>query len=73
MTLEIRGDDLVMLNVPFDFVLPEHYPVTWNPEHRAFAVPRRHRTVPALLKILIERELIADVPAGLVRRGARFA
>ena len=65
MTLELRGDDIVLLDLPQDFTLPERYPVRWCPEIQAFAVPRRHGCVPALMRLLREQGLVDDVGAQL--------
>lgn len=68
MTLEIRGDDILLLDLPGDFSVPERFPVSWNPEHQSFAVPRRHPCVPSLMKLLRERGLVDEVTAGSIRR-----
>ncbi len=65
MTLELRGDDIVLLDLPHDFTLPERYPVRWCPEIKAFAVPRRHGCVPSLMRLLREQGLVDDVGAQL--------
>ncbi|MFN2433032.1 MAG: hypothetical protein ABR599_09530 [Gemmatimonadota bacterium] len=68
MTLEICGDDILLLDLPDDFTLPERYPVVWNPEHRSFSVPRRHPSIPSLMKVLREKGLVDDATAGSMRR-----
>jgi hypothetical protein len=67
VTIELRGDDLIMLDLPHDFTLPERYPVSWNPQHQAFSVSRRHPCVPALIRLLRERGLVFELPATLSR------
>jgi hypothetical protein len=82
MTLELRGDDIVLLDLPHDFTLPERFPVRWCPELKAFAVPRRHGCVPGLVRLLHEQGLVDEAaalqvlgrraPRGLLQRiGAR--
>ena len=75
MTLELRGDDIVLLDLPQDFTLPERYPVRWCPDIKAFAVPRRHGCVPSLMRLLREQGLVDDVGAQLAmgRRAAAAA
>ncbi|MBA2565390.1 MAG: hypothetical protein H0V09_08210 [Gemmatimonadetes bacterium] len=70
MTLEYRGDDLVLVNFPYDLILPEKYPVTWNAKHRNFSVPRRHSCVPALMRIFRERGLVEE-ESGMGRQAVR--
>jgi hypothetical protein len=65
MTLELRGDDIVLLDLPADFTLPERIPVRWCTERQAYALSKRHSSVPALLKLLRERGLLRDVPEGI--------
>ena len=60
MTIEVRGDDIVLLDIPDDFTVPERFPVRWCTELQAFAVPRRHSSVPSLLKLLCDRGLVED-------------
>ena len=73
MTLELRGDDLVLLDLPASFTLPERFPVRWCTELQAFAVPRRHGCIPALMRLLREQGLVDDVGAqmALGRRAPR--
>ncbi len=67
MILQQRGNELLLLDLPYDFTLPERFPVSWSPEHQSFSMPRRHRSVPSLLRLLRERGLLEDGP---VARGA---
>jgi hypothetical protein len=73
MTLELRGDDLVLLDLPAGFTLPERFPVRWCTELQAFAVPRRHGCIPALMRLLREQGLVdeAEAQMALGRRGSR--
>lgn len=68
MNLEMRGGAIVMLDLPQDFTLPEQYPVSWSCEHKAFAVPRRHPAVPALLRLLVDQGLLEELPVGYGRQ-----
>jgi hypothetical protein len=65
MTLELRGDDIILLDLPENFTLPERYPVRWCPEIQAYAVPRRHGCVPSLMRLLREQGVVDDVGAQL--------
>ncbi len=73
MTLELRGDDLVLLDLPASFTLPERFPVRWCTEIQAFAVPRRHGCIPALVRLLREQGLVDEAGAqmALGRRASR--
>lgn len=65
MTLEMRGDDIVLLDLPPDFTLPERFPVRWCTELQAFAVPKRHGCVPSLMRLLREQGLLDAATAQL--------
>ena len=67
MTVETKGDLLVLLDLPQDFTLPERFPVIWNPQLQAFSISRRAASVPALLRILQERGLLPENWQGGVR------
>jgi hypothetical protein len=73
MNLELRGDDIIMLDLPHDFTLPERYPVRWNAQHQAFSVSKRHPCVPALMRLLMEQGLVADLPPTWTRRGRSWS
>ncbi len=76
MTVDVRSDVLVLLDLPGDFTLPESFPVTWNAELGAFSIPRRHPSVSSLLQLLVNEGHLAAVPPGVGRRApirSRFA